>query len=89
MIIEVHTPAFSGRFLHFSEVTNAMVMKARSSATYNFEAITNLLKLCLVDLNQIQDIDDLKRLELLEVWKLFCATQPTRLEIPNAVPAWL
>jgi hypothetical protein len=89
LIIEVHTPAFSGRFLHSSEVSSALVLKARFEATSLLGEITNFLKLCLVDQNQIQAFDELKISEALDVWKVFCATQPTRLEIPNAVPAWL
>jgi hypothetical protein len=89
MIIEVHTPAFSGRFLHSSEVSSSLVWEARFEASSLVGELTNFLKLCLVDQNQIQDLDDLKISQALEVWKVFCSTQPTRLEIPNAVPAWL
>jgi hypothetical protein len=89
MIIEVHTPAFSGRFLHSSEVSSSLDLEARFAATSLVGELTNVLKLRLVDQNQIQDIDDLKISEALEVYRLFCSTQPTRLEIPDAVPAWL
>jgi hypothetical protein len=89
MIIEVHTPAFSGRFLHSSEVSSALVLEARFAASSLVGELTNFLKLCLVDQNQIQDIDALKISEALEVYKVFRSTQPTRMEIPNAVPAWL
>tara|TARA_R110000796_G_scaffold45156_2_gene109479 strand:+ start:1155 stop:1427 length:273 start_codon:yes stop_codon:yes gene_type:complete len=89
MIIEVHTPAFSGRFLHSSEVSSALVLQARFEATSLIGELTNFLKLCLVDQSQIHEFDELKLSEALDVWKAFHATQPTRLEIPNAVPAWL
>jgi hypothetical protein len=89
LIIDVETPAFSGRFLHSSEVSSALVMKARFEASSLLGEMTNYLKLCLVDRNQVQALDDLKISEALEVWKVFNATKPTRLEIPNAVPAWL
>jgi hypothetical protein len=89
LIIEVSTPAFSGRFLHSSEISQALVLKARFEATSLIGELVCFLKLCLVDQNQIPEFDELKISQALDVWKAYCSTQPTRLEIPSEVPAWL
>lgn len=88
-IIEVSTPAFSGRFLHPKETSNALIVKAQYEAKSILEQFKNYLKLCLVDRNQLEELDVLNDLEIRDVWVAFCSTPPTRLEIPNEVPAWL
>jgi len=89
LVIEVQTPAFSGRFLHTSEISPSLVLNARSNAMSLTEEITEVLKLCLLDQSQIDNIDELRVSQAQEVWRVYCATQPTRLEIPDAMPAWL
>jgi hypothetical protein len=89
LIIEVQTPAFSGSFFHESEISSALVVKSRSEAANFIEEKTEFLKLCMVDQGQVSQIDDLTTSQALIVWAEFCATKPTRWEIPNEVPAWL
>tara|TARA_R110000782_G_scaffold71624_1_gene143624 strand:- start:1988 stop:2260 length:273 start_codon:yes stop_codon:yes gene_type:complete len=89
MIIEVDTPAFSGRFLHPKETSDALIVKAQSGAKSLLEQFKNYLKLSLVDRNQLEELEVLADPEVRDVWEAFCSTPPTRLEIPNEVPAWL
>ena len=89
LIIEVQTPAFSGRFLHDTELSRAHIYQARLDSTPGLGELLGFLKLSLVDQNQLTAFEDLKVSEALEVWKVFRATKPTRWEIPNEVPAWL
>ena len=89
MIVEVDTPAFSGRFIHPSETSSALRLKARSEADSYFEECKNYLQLCLVDRNQVRELEELERSEVIDIYKSFRSTKPTRLEIPNEVPAWL
>jgi hypothetical protein len=88
-IIEVDTPSFTGRFLHPQETTDALIVKAQIGAKSILEQFKNYLKLSLVDRNQLEELDALSDFEVRDVWEAFLSTPPTRLEIPNAVPAWL
>jgi|TARA_R110000796_G_scaffold34853_2_gene89726 hypothetical protein len=88
-IIEVDTPSFTGRFLHPQETTDALIVKAQIGAKSILEQFKNYLKLSLVDRNQLEELEVLNDFEVRDVWEAFCTTPPTRLEIPNAVPAWL
>jgi hypothetical protein len=88
-IIEVDTPAFIGRFLHPKETSDALIVKAQSGAKSILEQFKNYLKLSLVDRNQLEELDALNDFEVRDVWEAFCTTPPTRLEVPNEVPAWL
>lgn len=89
LIIEVQTPAFSGRFFNDPELNLAAALQARRECSPGLDEIFGFLQLSLIDRRQIASFRELTTSQAQAVWAEFCATKPTRWEIPNEVPAWL
>jgi len=88
LLVAVATDAFSGEFIHMSELPEEVFLKARKAGGLLGERL-HILSTALLDQTRREEFEDLKVAQAMHIYDRYRLAVPFVREVPDGVPEGL
>lgn len=89
LVVSVKTDAFSGEFLHSSELPEGVLAAIRAEKGGLYSEPLKILTLALLDPSKREEFEDLRLGQAMKVYNAYRVAVPKNKEVPDAVPEGL
>ena len=89
LVVAVKTDAFSGEFLHKSELPEGVLAEIRDGASGLYGEPIGILMLALLDPAKREEFEALRISQALKVWNTYRLARAVERDVPNVVPEGL